>query len=276
VTIFPDPKPGEYASVGVWTNVGEWVDYYPTTPDEDARIASIVGAPSSQPRIRYTSSGYYEIQLPGEAFAPLTHHSNVGTPTPDNTLFSQSSWGHTYRISGSRNRGYSYSEMMSWWRPDLDFAFTGDFGAFAFGVPTPEGSVPVAGSASYQGLVTGITDAKGAIGNSGAYFLLPVEGTVNLQFDFGSGTLGGDMRLILNEGMNPRDIGTYAFSQTVFGRGSTTYSGNFATTLAGFNFFNGRFTGPNAEETIGSWALPFNYQGSNHQAIGAWIARRGN
>lgn len=277
VVIFPSPTPGEYASVGVWTNVGEWVDEYPTTPDGSARITDISTADSSQPRVRYTSTGHYEVQLPGEAFDRLIHHGNVGQPTSDNTLFElQSTPARTIRIFGSRNEGYSYSEMMSWWRPDLDFASTADFGAVAFGLPTPTGSVPVSGSASYQGHVTGITDAKGIIGTSSDYFLMPVEGTVRLDFDFGSGRLGGEMHLILNEGMNTRDLGIYTFDQTVFAAGSATYSGNFATPLSGFNFFNGRFTGPSAEETIGSWAVPFGYDGATHQAIGAWIARRGN
>lgn len=277
VTIFRDPTPGEYASVGVWTNVGEWVDQYPTTPNEDARITSISSANSSQPRIRYTSGGVYEVQLPGDGFDRLIHHRNVGNPGTDNTLFEVASQpARTLRISGSRNNGYRYSEMMSWWRPDLDFAFTADFGAVAFGVPTPAGSVPVTGSASYQGHVTGITDAKAPLGGTNHYFLLPVEGTIALNFDFGTGTLGGEMRLGLNEGMSYSDLGTFAFNQTIFARGSTTYSGAFATPLSGFNFFNGRFTGPNAEETIGNWAVPFRYDGSTHQAIGAWIARRAN
>jgi hypothetical protein len=44
----------------------------------------------------------------------------------------------------------------------------------------------------------------------------------------------------------------------------------------GPNFFLGQFTGPNAQETIGAWALPFIYSddGQVHQAMGAWIAKK--
>jgi hypothetical protein len=69
----------------------------------------------------------------------------------------------------------------------------------------------------------------------------------------------------------------------MFSRGSTTYSGRFDTPVVGQNFFLGRFTGPGAEETIGSWALPFLFDkggefvkpdGQVHQAFGAWMARK--
>jgi hypothetical protein len=98
-----------------------------------------------------------------------------------------------------------------------------------------------------------------------------VAGTVSLTFNFGAGSLGGSMDMSVN-GAN---AGAFAFKNTVFSVGSTTYSGSFDTTAAGQNFFLGRFTGPNAEETIGAWALPFNYSvdGQPHQAIGAWIAK---
>ena len=276
VTIFPKPTVGEYATIGVWTNVGEWTSAGPTSPDGGVRISTVISADQNQPTVRYTPAGDYEVQLPGDIADRLIHHANVGSPTSDNTLFqSGTQSSRTFQISGSRQEGYAYSELMSWWRPDLDFAFTADFGVMAFGVATPASGVPLSGSGTYNGQVVGITDAVMADG-SGGYGLMPAEGTVRLNFDFGAGTLGGEMNLFLNEGMNPRDLGVFAFNQTVFGRGSTTYSGDFATSLAGFNFFNGRFTGPAAEETIGNWAVPFTYDGATHQAIGAWIARRGN
>ena len=149
--------------------------------------------------------------------------------------------------------------MASWWRPDLDMGFTADFGSLAFGVPTPEGAVPLTGSATYQGVVSGWTDAKFS-DSSGHFPLYSAEGTVALDFNFGTGTLGGRMVLSLPAGgMNPIEVGSYAFRQTIFSAGRTTYSGSFDTSLTGLNFFNGRFTGPAAQETIGHWAVPFTF-----------------
>ena len=79
-------------------------------------------------------------------------------------------------------------------------------------------------------------------------------------------------------------LGTFNFKDTVFAAGSTSYSGKFDTQTAGDNFFLGQFTGPNAEETIGAWALPFVLDvgsstvaadGKAHQAFGAWIGKKG-
>lgn len=269
VTIFANPTPQDYATVGVWANAGDT-----SGPPYDIQFTSLTKAESSQPKIRYTSDGYYEVQLPGDAYARLIHDPSVSNPTSANTVFAmQSQLNRSFVISGSRNRGYRYSEMAKWSRPDLDFAQTVDMGFLAFGTPTPAGGVPVAGNASFQGEVLGATDLSAGACDCG--FPISVEGTVALNFDFGAGTLGGSMSMALSSGWGPAPVGDYNFTQTVFSAGSTTYSGRFDTNLSGDNFFLGRFTGPNAEETIGAWAVPFTFGGSTHQAIGAWIAKRG-
>ena len=254
--------------MGVWTNGGAW-----DLPDT-FHFQYAVSDPAAQPLIQYIGTSGYQIRLPGEGFALLQHSPNVGSPTTDNLQFIVPGRG-PLTISGSRTAGYQYSELATWLRPDLDFGFTLDLGVFAFGLPTPPSGVPLSGSATYQGTAWGVTDAIGRDSAGNSWFL-PAEGTVSLAFNFGTGTLGGNMHLFLNEGMGSADLGAFSFNQPVFSRGSTTYSGNFSTTLQGFNFFNGRFTGPNAEETIGNWAVPFQYQGGTQQALGAWIARRGN
>ena len=102
-----------------------------------------------------------------------------------------------------------------------------------------------------------------------------MNGTVSLNFDFAQATLAGSMTLSL-AGATPSSLGTFNFKDTVFSVGSPTYSGKFDTSVAGDNFFLGRFTGPNAQETIGAWSLPFHFSGDgqDHQAFGAWIAKR--
>ena len=270
VTILPDPVAGQFATAGVWTNL------YSASSSADGRFEGIESDPSKQPAIRYSSGGYYEVELPGEDFGALVHDSNIASPAPDDPFLSVTDCCGTrsFTLDYSKS-GYTYSALATWSRPDLDFAFTTDSGVVAFGSPTAAESVPVTGTASYEGVAAGLSDAKTYDSASNSWLLLPASGTVRLNFDFDSGSLGGQFDLSVAGGMNPLQVGTYTFAQTVFSRGSTTYSGSFATALAGANFFNGLFTGPNAEETIGRWAVPFQLNGETHQAIGAWMAKSG-
>jgi hypothetical protein len=111
-----------------------------------------------------------------------------------------------------------------------------------------------------------------------------ISGTVDLDFNFAAGSLGGAMSLNLTDASGGSlPLGSFNFKETVYSTGSTSYSGKFDSTAAGDNFFLGKFTGPNAEETIGAWALPFILNNGNasiiadhqtHQAFGAWIAKK--
>ena len=115
------------------------------------------------------------------------------------------------------------------------------------------------------------------------YYPITIDGTVSLTFDFGAGNLGGSMTLSTPDGMQPLKLGSFAFADPVYSVGSQTYSGSFATSEAGSNFFAGRFTGPRAEETNGTFAVPFRFSTSGefiqadghvHTAIGAWVAKK--
>lgn len=243
--VFPNPSAQTFASLG-------------TSVQGAVYDAGIVGPVSTsdadQAHIRYTANGIYEIQLPG---------------TDPQATLRQTDY---FAISKSREQGYSYSELANW---GTDYA---RFGMVAFGIATPAGQVPQSGSAAFHGTVRGSTDIANADG-WGSY-QVPVDGSVDLNFDFAKGSLGGSMNLTL-EDYDPVSIGTFAFKDTVFGVGNTTYSGAFASAVPGQNSFNGQFTGPNAEETIGAWMLPFAFttgsssitaDGKNHQAFGVWIA----
>ena len=110
---------------------------------------------------------------------------------------------------------------------------------------------------------------------------MPIDGTVALNFDFAKGSLSGGMTLFLSS-YSELPLGTFTFKDTIFSAGGTAYSGAFNTPGTGVNSVAGRFTGPAAQETIGSWALPFVLttgnnevaaDGLNHQAFGAFIAK---
>lgn len=270
VAILPQPVTGDFAVAGAWTNLGA---------DGATFDGHIDSNPADQPQIRYTADGTYEIKLPGEDYGSLVHDPSAVNPAAsDGSLVVDACCGSRPVTILSPNGGFTYSAIAKWNRPDLDFAATTDSGVFAFGQATPAGDVPVTGSASYEGIAIGSTSVKvggyfpGAIDWWPAY-VMSAYGSVQLNFDFGHGTLGGHLDLNVDAGPPVMSVGTFDFTQTVFSPGSNSYSGTFATSLPGTNSFSGLFTGPHAEETIGSWAVPFQLEGTTYQAWGAWAAK---
>ena len=253
VRIFANPKTETYATVGIFNGSS---------------------ADAAEPHIRFAGD-HYEIQLPGHAYDNLITLKGFTPQDPStNSQFQPASYNQNdafFFTENSRLKGYSYSEIASWSAKDVGG------GTIAFGSATPSGGVPTTGSASYSGIVLGKSDIVEQYGWDWGSGAVPVSGTVNLSFNFGAGTLGGSMSLHTDPAMTASvDLGTFAFQNTVYSAGALTYSGSFQTTATGQNMFLGRFTGPNAEETIGAWALPFLYSGDGqgHQAVGAWIAKK--
>ena len=126
--------------------------------------------------------------------------------------------------------------------------YSSDFSFFAFGSATPAAGVPLTGTASYDAIVRGRPlDSFGRI-----------DGDATFQFNFGTGTLSGHFDPILEHDGVVTDLGTYNFVSTVFGVGSPTFSGGLS--LAGApsqGAFDGRFTGPAAEELMSRWTAPY-------------------
>ena len=281
INIFATPTVGQYASVGASiSGPGGNLDTYSS---DTVRFGTISTDPADQAHIRYTSGGFYEVKLAGADWDGLVPYFGMVNPDPNtNNYFQPQSvqMNYGYVVTrNSRNDGYLHSELAGW-----GSSAEQRWGYSAFGIATPPGGVPTSGSAAFQGVVSGSTDIMVADNLYGGFFPLPTDGYVTLNFDFGAGSLAGQMDLFLPDGMNPIPLGSFAFQQTIFSAGSATYSGTFATSASGQNFFLGQFTGPNAEETIGAWAIPFVFDqngstirgdGQTHQAFGAWIAKRG-
>jgi hypothetical protein len=267
VSIFSNPMVGEFASVGVSAQTTG------TGSGSAHSFGPLSNADADQVHIRYTSGGFYEIEIPGKDWERLTIAK--GTTPQDPTTFnlfqpeSAPQNGAFLGTSVSKLQGYKYSELGTW----SDGA--GKHGEIAFGEATLASQIPQTGSATFAGIVRGTSDVIASDSFDGT-FNAPVEGTVDLNFDFAKGTLAGSMTVALNAYGPTTPIGTFAFTDTVYSAGSPTYSGKFDTASAGDNFFLGRFTGPHAEETIGAWALPFHLSGdvAAHQAFGAWIAKQ--
>lgn len=269
VAIFANPLPQEYAVAGAsTTSAGD--GYTPVA--QDARLTEVTLAEPDQPRIRYNASGNYEVQLPGADFDRLVHYKGLANPTADNNFFQPKGEPQNYAtliISGSRHDGFSYSEMASWTKlPD-------HFGFMAFGVPTPISAIPTSGQATYLGPAHGMTDVTGYDNLYGGFYFTAVAGEVTLNVDFGRSTLDGSLSLNINDGIGA-EIGIFAMSPISLSSGVNGFAGTFVSTQPGFNEFRGLFTGPSAQEAIGSWAVPMTIDGQRHQAIGAWIAKQGN
>jgi hypothetical protein len=215
----------------------------------------LLGA-GDQLQVRYVqSSNSYEVQLPHSETWEAIH------PSPGNSTIYEGALLLTVR-----QPGYQYSNVLSW----------GDgasyYGTDAIGAATPASGVPVAGIAIYSGNLWGLS--------SETYSARPVTmfGGVDLSFDFGLGTLSGKVLPLLYYYATDEDysLGPVNFRDTVYSAGSTTFSGKFDTNLTGVNSFTGLLTGPNAQELIGNFALPYKspMDGQIYQSDGAFDAKR--
>ncbi|WP_205478896.1 transferrin-binding protein-like solute binding protein [Sphingomonas arenae] len=269
ISIFADPVANEYASVGASiAGPGGNLDTYDTT---DVSFTPVSSASADQPRIRYTGTSY-EIEMPGDSWDKLVPYGGLSNPGPDNNYFEPDSINSNEGFlvtSNSRTRGYTHVELGSW-----GSQAAGRWGYVAFGTPTPGSDIPVTGSATFSGSIMGSSDVLVPDFFYGGYVPLPVSGSIDFTFDFGRSSLSGSLSPILSTPNGDQSLGTFAFSDTVYSAGSTTFSGRFDTPLTGDNFFLGRFFGPDAKEAGGAWALPFQYDGSSHQAFGGFIAKR--
>jgi hypothetical protein len=245
----------------------------------NARFGALSTADADQVHIRYLSNGNYEMELPGRGWDILVPIKGTSPPSDFQYQPSSSAQNAAGLFTGpARWSGYKYSEYAYWYSRDI-----GRQGWVAFGSPTAAADVPRTGSATYDGVVHGSADIMSTDPLSAPfYYPTQIDGSVSLAFDFGAGKLAGSMTLAIPDGMQPATLGTFAFRDTAFSTGSQTYSGSFAATETGPNFFSGRFTGPRAEETIGTFALPFRFSASTqsfpadnqvHTAVGAWVAK---
>lgn len=229
-------------------------------------------------RIRYDAArNRYEVAVNGVDWSALVDPIEFDQgPNSYFNLAGQAGGHFTIRAhhrSNDPDRSYRYSNLAGW---RTNNSLGGEWGNIvAFGAPTPSADVPTSGAASFVGFAVGAAD----IANDawGATTTTPLEGTVRMNFDFAAGTLSGSLALASACDCSTLvSTGPLSFSNTVFAHGSQTFSGSFATGADGPNFFDGRFTGPGAEELIARWSLPFLFDGAKHQAWGAWIAKRGN
>lgn len=163
---------------------------------------------------------------------------------------------------------YHYTSTGSWNGQDASVAI----GVFVYGIPTSAGDVPLAGTASYAGEVSGVSNMGG----------IPVFGSVLLNFDFAAGALSGVMKPQIAPAWDPISLGDYTFRDTIFARGSTSFSGAFnvpgSSNTPGASLpstFQGNFTGPQAAELMAVWTAPMPTSGGGWTTMsGVWIAKK--
>ena len=231
-------------------------------PEDSQTVEGPFTGSSGQLKVRYDgASESYEVQLPGGSTWNALVRESAGN----------------YQIAGDNSKlvgiseavatGYAYSALGGW--ADLS---SGRYGIFAFGIPTPTGGVPTTGSANYAGTLLGRSTAFSEFENRP----VPIGGTVSLAFDFGAGTLSGSIHAWDASFEGGPEIGILTFTDTVYSTGSLTFSGRFDTDLVGPNEFSGLFTGPQAQELIGTFVFPYPsaVEGQPYIAAGAWVAKK--
>ena len=221
---------------------------------------------SSQLHVRYdASTRQYQVQLPNSPqWQPLA--ANPGGPA--NLFTTGGSNATLVDFKQYASTGYAYSALAQW-----GWSRTDNLGAVAIGVATPAGGVPVTGAATYAGQIAGRSTEMVPDLLSGPWPAY-IGGSISLGFNFGAGTLSGSITPTLDR-FDSRSLPTLTFTNTVYSTGSTTFSGTFATNLAGPNSFSGLFTGPAAQELIGNFAFPYTspVDGKVYQAGGGFVAK---
>ena len=217
-----------------------------------------VSAADQQLQVRYVAaSNSYEVELPqSQNWIAISR-----SPTDPNDPVIYTGGGVTLWL---RPGSFQYSRLFEW-------SASGDgLGGYeAIGSATPSGGVPVTGGATYAGQIVGRTsEYQAALADD-----FPVDGSIQLLFDFGLGTLSGSISPNLHQGYT---LGSLNFRDTVYSTGSTTFSGKFDTSVAGANSFSGLFTGPVAQELIGNFIFPYRspIDGKVYQADGVFAGAK--
>ena len=128
-------------------------------------------------------------------------------------------------------------------------------GSFVFGVPTMAAQMPRGGQGQYKLISEALTAVPGAT------TVFEVDARLDLQADFGAGSLTGAMVAdVYYDATNWDKLFqvTVAISDVVSSPDRTSFSGRTAVEGSSESgFLEGRFTGPDASEIMVRWLVPF-------------------
>ena len=128
-----------------------------------------------------------------------------------------------------------------------------------------------------MGEIRGLTDGEPSSPDGAIGPVLEVFGTVSLAFDFGAGTLSGEMRPEIAPDWDAVSLGTYSFRDTVYSTGGKSFSGAFTVPgSTAHSFFLGNFTGPKGVELAANWLAPFRNPANGMWGTmsGVWVAKQ--
>jgi hypothetical protein len=232
--------------------------------------------------LRYlAASNTYEITLPGKAGGKLVPWFWNGSVTDSRVVAANGEALPDVNVGifvpgqGPFGR-YSYTSI-GFWSPLYDVPVpegqARESGWFAYGVPSKPGDVPTSGKATFRAEIFGYMRGSEVAG-------MDLSGSALLDFDFAMGRLSGYLDPVVPEGgwigLDEDDLGRYQFTQTVFGAGSTSFSGRFlqpGMTEASGNFA-GIFTGPGAAELMARFEAPFSAEGLVGSISGFWVGKK--
>lgn len=260
-------------------------DGYSTDSSGNGR-AALSGPTAVDMQFSYdASTNTYRITLPGFQAGTLAgtgysgssgqvatssgSHVTAGSSTALQPVFV------TLPVPGSAFSPYAYTSFGSWngqTGETADGRIIRSEGIFAYGIPTQPGDVPLSGSASYAAQI------RASLGPGVGDFPF-VGGDVRLMFDFGQGKLSGFMHPQIADSFDGIfvDFGQYDFAQTVYSKGSTTFSGKFVVPglPSADSFFDGKFTGPGAAELMARFVAPYVSDGGQTGTIsGVWVGKK--
>lgn len=232
--------------------------------------------------ISYSASdGKYHVS--GGTYVPL---GGNGSYNANGWINLDSTYGYV-SVNGSTQ--HESRQLILDWPGSSPYSYTG-FGSefesapfgehkrvFSYGIPTAANDVPITGVANYVGEIRGLTDGTPATPGGGTGPALNVFGSVALAFDFGAGTLSGEMKPEIAPEWDAVSLGTYTFRDTVYATGSPAFSGAFAVPgSSDASSFSGIFTGPQGTELMAKWQAPFLYPGTDSWGTmaGVWIAKK--
>lgn len=164
---------------------------------------------------------------------------------------------------------YFYSNMATYSYPNVSGFFGG---ATAFGIATSASQMPGTGSATYEGFLAGWSSERYEDGWGGTPAAI-IDGTISLSFDFAAATLSGSLHPRLNT-YETYDLGVIALSQPVWS-GGPRFTAMLPGDLGGLARLTGTFTGPAANELIGSFAFGYTspIDGTAQHAGGSYLAK---
>ena len=220
----------------------------------------------------------YHVNIPGDTTTTLLVPDRNTSPAPGQP-FQQFKVGDAYifmHATGEHSdpaKRYRYSNLASFSMPMGPDSFL--VGATAFGMATNGTGMPRAGSAKYDGFLVGFSSERFDDGWGGVLNAW-IDGTITLTFDFANASLSGSLapRLLTYETYN---LGTFAVSQPLWSVGSPSFSATLPGDYPGGARLTGTFTGPTAQELIGSFSFGYTspIDGRGQSAGGAYLAKPG-